>query len=143
MSREISELAQTQKQTWAIVDAPPDANIVGSRRTYRLKMDASGAIAHYKARLIAQGFTQTLGVDYNDTFAPITKFVSTHIILALASINDWEVHQVDIKNAYLNTTLTKDIYMAQPPSFIDPGMHRKVCKLLKALYGLKQGGRCW
>jgi len=141
MSREISELAQ--KRTWAIMDAPPDTNIVGSRWTYSLKRDASGAITHYNARLIAQGFTQTLRVDYNDTFVPVAKFTSTQVMLALTAINNWEVHQVDVKNAYLNTTLTEDIYMVQPPSFVESSTCGKVCKLLKALYGLKQGGRCW
>jgi len=71
------------------MDAPPDTNIVRSRWTYRLKRDTSGAIAHYKARLVVQGFTQTLSVDYNDTFAPIANFASTHLVLALAAVNNW------------------------------------------------------
>ena len=101
------------------------------------------AIAHYKACLVAQEFTQTHGIDYNDTFAPVTKFVSICIVLALVSIHNWEVHQVDVKNAYLNMELTETVYMVQPPGFVKTGHGSKVCKLVKALYGLKQGGRCW
>jgi len=96
MQKEISELIH--KWTWDIVDAPPDTNVVGSWWTYCLKREIHGAITCYKAHLVAQGFMQTHGIDYNDTFAPITKFMSTCIILALVAIHDWEVHQVDIKN---------------------------------------------
>ena len=105
-----------------------------------MKRDAHGAIARYKARLVAQGFTQTHGIDYNDTFAPVAKFASTRVVLTLAAIHDWEVHQVDVKNAYLNATLTEDVYMAQPPGFARAGELESVCKLHKALYSLKQGG---
>src|SRR5882724_6526766 len=119
MQNEISKLVR--KQTWDIVDAPPDTNIIGSRWTYHLKRDVHGAIMHYKACLVAQGFTQTLGIDYNETFAPVSKFASTHVILALAAIHDWEVDQVDVKNTYLNVELTETVYMAQPPGFIKAG----------------------
>jgi len=141
MQKEISELIH--KQTWDVVDAPPDTNVIGSWWTYQLKRDVHSAIAHYKAHLVAQGFTQTHGIDYNDTFSPIAKFVSTHVVLALMAIHDWEVHQVDVKNAHLNAELTETVCMVQPPSFIKAGHESKVCKLFKALYGLKQGGRCW
>jgi len=75
MRKEIDEL--TSKKTWSLVKAPVGINVVGSRWTYRLKRDTHGAIAHYKARLVAQGFTQTHGIDDNDTFAPVAKFAST------------------------------------------------------------------
>ena len=71
------------------------------------------------------------------------KFVSTHAVLTLAAAFDWEVHQVDVKNTYLNAELTEMVYMAQPPGFVKDGHKAMVCKLLKALYRLKQGGRCW
>ena len=141
MKKEISEL--TEKNTWTVVDAPAGTNIIGSRWMYWLKRDAQGAIARYKARLIAQGFTQAHGIDYNKTFAPVAKFASIRVVLALVALNDWEVEQVDIKNAYLNAQLTETIYMAQPPGFVEPGQAHKVCQLLKALYGLKQASRCW
>ena len=75
----------------------------------------------YKARLVAQGFTQSFGMDYDETYTPVAKFASTCIVLALTAQNDWEVEQVDVKNAYLNMELTETIYMAQPPGFALPG----------------------
>jgi len=110
---------------------------------YHLKRDARRAIARYKARLVAQGFTQTQGINYNNMFSPVAKFTSMRVMLALAAIHNWEVHQMDVKNAYLNAELTETIYMAQPPGFTQAGDTDKVCRLFKALYGLKQGGRCW
>ena len=105
--------------------------------------DAHGVIAHYKACLVAQGFRQTHSIDYGETFTPVMKFSSTCAILTLVTTYNWEVHQVDIKNMYLNVELTEMVYMAQPPSFVKAGHKGKVFRLLKALYGLKQGGRCW
>jgi len=141
MVKEVSEL--TTKCTWELVDAPPGVNIVRSRWTYQLKRDASGTFTRYKARLVVQGFTQAAGLDYDATFAPVAKFASNRIVLALSAHNDWEVHQVNVKNAYLNAKLTETIYMRQPPGFATPGDERQVCHLFKALYGLKQAGRCW
>jgi len=141
MAKEVSEL--TTKHTWELVDTPLSINIIGSRWTYWLKHDTSGAITRYKAHLVAQGFTQATSIDHNMTFAPIAKFASNQVVLALATHNDWEVHQVDMKNTYLNAKLTETIYMRQPPGFATPGDERQVCHLFKALYSLKQTGRCW
>ena len=102
MAKEVSGL--TAKHTWEVVDTPPGTNIVGSRWTYWLKHNVNGEITHYKACLVAQGFTQATGVDYSETFAPIAKFTSNRVILALTAHNNWEVHQVDVKNAYLKWT---------------------------------------
>jgi len=82
-------------------------------------------------------------MDYNETYTPVAKFASTHVVLTLAAQNNWEVEQVDVKNAYLNTELTETIYMAQPPGFALPGHENHVCQLLKALYSLEQAGQCW
>jgi len=125
MHREIAELQG--KGTWEVVSRPQGANIVGSRWTYHLKHDTNGTIVRYKARLVAQGFTQSFGVDYDETYAPVAKFVSTCVILALAALNNWEVEQVDVKNVYLNAELTETIYMAQPPGFALPGRKNHVC----------------
>src|SRR6266481_4295439 len=140
MKTELIALEETG--TWVLVERP-SVNIVGSHWVYRLKCDATGKIVKYKARLVAQGFTQALGIDFNETFAPVAKLTSNRIILALAALNDWEVHQVDVKNAYLNADLDEEIYMMQPPGFAAPGREDWVCLLKKALYGLKQAGRQW
>jgi hypothetical protein len=109
---------------------------------FKIKHWVDGEVEGYKARLVARGFTQTFGVDYNKTFAPIAKFVSIRCILALAAIEDMEIHQIDVKTTFLNGDLEKEIYMEQPEGFTQEGEHL-VCKLHKSLYGLKQSPRAW
>ena len=115
------ELAALHKAgTWTIVAPPPGANIVGSRWVFRVKKDADGNIVRKKARLVAQGFSQIPGVDYFDTFAPVARLASIRTILAMAASFDMELHQLDVKSAYLNGKPTDDeiIYMRQPPEFV-------------------------
>ena len=95
---------------------------------------------HFKGRLITQGFTQSFGMDYNETYVPVDNFASTCVILSLATQNEWEVEQINIKNMYLNTELTETIYMVKPLGFSLPEHENHICQLLKALYGLKQAG---
>jgi hypothetical protein len=109
---------------------------------FKIKHGVDGEVEHYKARLVARGFTQTFGVDYNETFTPVAKFVSIHYILALAAIEDMEIHQLDVKTTFLNGDLEEEIYMEQPKGFTQEGEHL-VCKLHKSLYGLKQSPRDW
>ncbi len=92
----------------------------------------------YKARLVAKGFTQTYEVDYNETFAPVAKFTSIRCIFALVALEDMEMHQMDMKTAFLNGELEEEIYMEQPQGFVHQGGEHLVCKLHKSLYGLKQ-----
>jgi hypothetical protein len=131
--------------TWELTDAPPDANIVGSKWVFRAKKDAAGNVIRYKARLVAQGFSQVPGVDYFDTFAPVAKLASIRAVLAIAAAEDLEMHQIDIKGAYLNGILTdrEVIYMQQPPGYHAVSKSKLVCRLRKTLYGLKQSGRRW
>ena len=131
--------------TWELIDPPTGVNIVGSKWVFKAKKDAAGNVIHYKARLVAQGFSQVPGVDYFDTFAPVAKLASIRAVLAIAAAQDMEIHQIDIKGAYLNRKLTENerIYMKQPPSFIDPTYPYRVCYLKKTLYGLKQSRRHW
>ncbi|PPQ83632.1 hypothetical protein CVT26_000950 [Gymnopilus dilepis] len=132
-------------RTWDLVDAPANANIVGSKWVFRAKKDAAGNVIRYKARLVAQGFSQVPGVDYFDTFAPVARLASIRTVLAIAAVEDFEIHQIDIKGAYLNGVLTSNevIFMRQPPGYEAPDSHGKVCRLRKTLYGLKQSGRRW
>jgi hypothetical protein len=131
--------------TWVLVDAPPGANIVGSKWVFHAKKDAAGHVVRYKARLVAQGFSQVPGVDYFDTFAPVARLASIRAVLAIAAVKDLEIHQIDIKGAFLNGILTSEetIYMRQPPGYADPENPNKICQLKKTLYGLKQSGRRW
>jgi hypothetical protein len=106
---------------------------VGSKWVFRPKKDADGNIVRYKARLVAQGFSQVPGVDYFDTFAPVAKLASVRTVLAMAAALDLELHQVDIKGAYLNGELTdaEIVYMRQAPGYADPDAPDKVCQLWK------------
>ena len=131
--------------TWDAVDPPPDVNIVGSKWVFRAKRNATGEVERYKARLVAQGFSQVPRVDYFDTYAPIAKLASIRTVLAMAARHDYEIHQVDIKSVYLNGEFThqETIYMRQPPGYPVHAKKNKVLLLKKPLYGLKQSGRCW
>ena len=128
--------------TWELVERPEGVNVVGSKWVFRVKKDAARIIVRYKARLVAQGFSQIPGVNYFDTFAPVAQLASIQTILAFAASEDLETSQIDIKGAYLNGELASDkvIYMRQLPGYAE-GLF--VCKLRKTLYGLKQLDRRW
>ena len=130
--------------TWRLEQAPPGANVIGSKWVFKAKKDASGKVVRYKARLVAQGFSQVEGVDYFDTYAPVARLPSSRAIIAMANRLDLELHQVNIKGAYLNGELTADevLYMWHPPGYREDNSGR-VLRLLKSLYGLKQAGRRW
>ena len=131
--------------TWKLIKPLPSTNIVGLKWTYKAKKNASDTIVHKKARIVAQGFLQVQGIDYFDTFAPVTCLTSICIVLALTVPLDMEAHQINIKGAYLYRTLdtNKVIYMWQPAGFIYREHPNLVCQLVKTLYGLKQSGCCW
>ena len=131
-------------RTWDLVELPPDKRVVGCKRVFTIKHKADGSIERYKARLVAQGFTQTHGIDYEDTFASVAKLNAIRVILSIVVNLDWPLYQLDIKNAFLNGDLDEEIYMRIPPGFEDEmGYGRKVCKLKKSLYGLKESLRAW
>ena len=117
---------------------PPDTNIVGSRWTHICKHNQDRT-ARAKSRVVAQGFTQTFGVYYNETYAPVCHLASLRTICAIAARNDWPIHQMDVYNAYVNADLEEPIYMQQPPGYIQQS-NQHVLKLKKAMYGLKQSG---
>lgn len=91
---------------------------------------------------MAKGFTQTYGIDYSETFAPVAKLNTVRILLSLTANMDWPLHQLDVKNAFLNGDLEEEVYMDIPPNF-ENKFGSNVCKLNKSLYGLKQSPRAW
>ena len=145
--RAIEEELATLKAagTWRLEEAPPGANIIGSKWVFKAKKDTTGNIACYKARLVAQGFSQIGGVDYDDTYTPVACLASSCAIIAMANRLDLELHQVDIKGAYLNGVLNEEevLYMQHPPGYKSHDAATRVLRLMKTLYGLKQSGRCW
>ncbi len=128
--------------TWSLVPFPKGRKPISCKWVFKLKHGVDGEIERYKARLVARGFTQKIRLDYNETFAAVAKFVSIRCILALAAIEDMEIHQMDVKIAFFNGDLEEEIYMEQPKGFTHEGEHL-ACKLHKSLYGLKQSLRAW
>ena len=130
-------------QTWSLVSLPPGKKAISSKWVYKLKPGTTGSPARYKARLVARGFEQQDGVDFLETFAPVVRWETIRILIAIAVHLNWPLHQLDVLTAFLNGILKEDVYMYQPPGFAKPGQEHLVCKLHKALYGLKQSPRAW
>ena len=101
-------------------------------------MKPDGSIDKFKAKLVAKGFKQKANLDFFDTFSPVTRITSIRLLIAITTIFYLKIHQMNVKTAFLNGDLEKEIYMDQPESFVEPGQESKVCKLTKSLYGLKQ-----
>jgi len=132
-----------KNNTWELVTLLTGKKPVGCKWVYTIKYRADGTIERYKARLVAKGFTQTYGLDYLETFAPIAKMNTVRVILSLATNHDWDLQQFDVKNAFLHGELEEEIYMDLPPGYDGQVAVGTVCKLKKALYGLKQSPRAW
>ncbi|KAK8944130.1 hypothetical protein KSP39_PZI007676 [Platanthera zijinensis] len=141
MNDEIKSMEENK--VWELVDLPEGTKPVGCKWIFKTKRDASGNVEKYKARLVAKGFTQREGIDYNETFSPVSSKDSFRIIMALVAQFDLELHQMDVKTAFLNGDIDETIYMVQPENFVSGDPKRTVCKLKKSIYGLKQASRQW
>ena len=128
---------------WDRVELPEEQNCVGSKWVYKVKVDGDGHIDRHKARLVAQGYTQRKGADYDETFSPVVRMESVRTVVGLAVRNGLKLHQLDITTAFLNGELKEEVYMRQPKGFIADGQEHLVCKLKRSIYGLKQSPRCW
>ncbi|CAA7043512.1 unnamed protein product [Microthlaspi erraticum] len=140
MAEEITTLEDNA--TWSLCDLPPGKKAIGYKWIYKIKHNFDGSIERYKARLVTLGNRQVEGLDYKETFAPVSKLTTVRTFLRIAAARNWELHQMDVHNAFLHGTLEEEVYMKLPPGFAKRTPN-KVVKLHKSLYGLKQAPRCW
>ncbi|GJS98650.1 putative ribonuclease H-like domain-containing protein [Tanacetum coccineum] len=138
------ELLQFKIQkVWILVDLPNGKKAIGTKWVYRNKKDERGVVVRNKARLVAQGHRQEEGIDYDEVFAPVARIEAIRIFLAFASYMGFIVYQMDVKSAFLYGKIDEEVYVSQPPGFVDPKYPKKVYKVVKALYGLHQAPRAW
>ena len=141
MEKEIESLYANE--VWDLVELPKDRKAVGSKWVFKTKRNANGTVERYKARLVAQGYSQQHGQDYDETFSPVVRFESLRTVIAFAAQHGLKLHQMDVTTAFLNGELKEEVYMRQPEGFTAEGKENLVCKLNKSIYGLKQSPRCW
>ncbi|KAJ0546766.1 putative RNA-directed DNA polymerase [Helianthus annuus] len=135
--------ALVSNQTWELVPKPHNVNLVSCKWVYKVKQKTDGTVDRFKARLVARGFSQEYGLDYEDTFSPVAKITTVRVLLALAACKGWKLWQMDVSNAFLYGELDHVIHMVQPMGFESLEHPEYVCKLKKAIYGLKQSPRAW
>ncbi|GKC54791.1 putative ribonuclease H-like domain-containing protein [Tanacetum coccineum] len=138
------ELLQFKLQeVWTLVDLPNRKRAIGTKWVFRNKKDERGIVIRNKARLVAQGYTQEEGIDYDEVFAPVARIEAIRLFLAYASFKDFVVYQMDVKSVFLYGKIEEEVYVCQPPGFEDPDFPDRVYKVEKALYGLHQAPRAW
>eukprot|EP00253_Pinus_taeda_P026021 PITA_26021 len=141
VEEEMDSLAKNN--TWDLVDLPKGRSVVGCKWAFKLKQKFDGSVDRYKARLVAKGYSRVEGIDFHEIFSPVVKLVSIHTVLALTTLLNLELEQLDVKTTFLHGDLNEEIYMEQPKVFVRGRSRRLVCKLRKSLYGLRQSPRQW
>jgi hypothetical protein len=123
--------------TWELVALPKDKKAIGCKWVYKVKHNTYGSMSKYKARLVAKAYAQTYGIDYEETYSPVAKMTTVRAIITMVIAKGWSLHQMDVKNVFLHGDLQEEMYMEQPPGYVDQTHPNLVCRLKKALYGLK------
>ena len=141
MQEEIDSLQE--HDVYELTELPRGRKAVGCKWVFKIKHNADGSVERYKARLVAQGYSQRYGLDYDETFSPVVRFESIRTVVALPVQRGLKLHQIDVTSAFLNGELEDEVYMEQPEGFEVEGKEDLVYKLNKSLYGLKQSSRCW
>ncbi|KAK8574585.1 hypothetical protein V6N12_062275 [Hibiscus sabdariffa] len=134
--------ALEKNNTWELVKLPEGKKTVGCKWIFTVKYNSDGSLERYKARLVVKGYSQTYGINYLETFAPVAKMNTVRVLLSLAANRGWKLQQFDVKNAFLHGYLEEEIYMDIPPGFTSSD-GQAVCKLKRVLYGLKQLLGAW
>ena len=128
---------------WDLVLLPKGVKPIGCKWIFKIKRDLKGDVERYKARLVAKGFTQNEGIDFKETFSPVSTKDSFRTVMKLVDCFDLELHQMDVKTTFLNDNINETIYMVQPKNFVSKDPKKMVCKLKKSIYGLKQDSCQW
>ena len=126
-----------KNDVWDVVPRPKGKSVVTSKWIYKIKHAADGRIEKYKARFVARGFSRKEGIDYEETFAPVARYTSIRLVLALDAVMKSKIHQMDVKTTFLNGAVEEEVYVDQPLIFETYDRETHVCKLKKDLYGLK------
>nr|GEU56383.1 Gag-Pol polyprotein [Tanacetum cinerariifolium] len=130
-------------QVWELVDKPFGQTVIRLKWLWKNKKDEDQTVIHNKARLVAKGYAQEEAIDFEDSFAPVTRLEVVRIFIAYVAHKSFPIYQMDVKTTFLNGPLKEEVYVAQPDGFVDPDHPEKVYRLRKALYGLKQAPRAW
>jgi hypothetical protein len=123
-----------KNDVWDIVLRPEGKSVVTSKWIYKIKHATDGSVEKYKARFVARGFSQVEGIDYEETFAPVARYISIRTIISLATSMGWRLHQMDVKTTFLNGEIEEEVYIEQPDGFVIHEQKSHVCRLKKALY---------
>jgi len=132
-----------RNNVWVLVPRSHDMNVIGTKWVFRNKLDEQGTIIKNKARMVAKGYNQEEGIDFDETYAPVARLEAVRLLLAYACLCGFKLFQMDVKSAFLNVFIEEEVYVSQPPGFEDFKHPDHVYKLQKALYGLKQAPRQW
>ena len=132
-----------ENDVWDVVPRPEGKSVVTSKWIYKIKHAVDSSIEKYKATFMAQGLSQKEGVDYEETFGPVARYTSIRLVLALAVVIKWKVHQMDVKTTFLNCVVEEEVYVKQPLGFETHDNKFHVCILKKSLYSLKHAPKTW
>jgi len=126
-----------------LVTLPKDKKVIGRKWVYKVKHNVDGSVNIYKARLVVKGYAQTYGINYEETYSLIANLTTIRAIIVMATTKGWSLHQMDVKIVFLHGDLQEEMYMEQPPGYVDQTRLNLVCRLKKTLYGLKQAPKAW
>ena len=141
MHEELNQFVRND--VWELTPRPESVHVIGTKWIFKNKIDEDGEIIWNKSQLVAQGYTQVEGVDFDESFTPVTRLESICILMSIACTMNFKLYQMDVKCAFLNGYLNEEVFIEQPKGFKDPHFSDHVLRLKKARYGLKQAPRAW